>query len=216
MTRLRIPEVFVGALLTVAVFAMGLTVASQTTSGSFWGWLTHDASGFFTSLLFIVGGAQLWLFLRQLTFIRESLVDAKKSGDAATASAIAAKEAADAARLNAQSVIHAERAYIFGGPGLKLNANTIGLTVGNYGKTLGVLKKISVGFCPLREWSEDRKDAFSEVFPLEDGFFPGNPPRNMNIKIQLGGEEDLVLYGRIDYADVFGKPHHSRWRHRRS
>lgn len=62
-------------------------------------WLTKDAGGFFTFVLVIVGGLQLLLFWYQLGLIRESLDPAK--------------EAADAAKLNAQAVMDAEGAHLY-------------------------------------------------------------------------------------------------------
>ena len=67
---------------------------------SFRHWMMHDAAGFFTFCLVIVGGFQLALFRVQLKFIRESLTDAKVAADAAT-------EAAKAAGLNARAAISA-------------------------------------------------------------------------------------------------------------
>jgi hypothetical protein len=65
----------------------------------FWNWLTHDAAGFFTLWLVIVGGGQVGLFLWQLRLIAETLGPAKA--------------AAEAANLNAQAVINAERARLY-------------------------------------------------------------------------------------------------------
>ena len=67
----------------------------------FWGWATHDASGFFTMLLTGIAVFQLGLFYRQLSFMRASIAEAKSA-------TIPATEAATAAKLNAQAVIDAE------------------------------------------------------------------------------------------------------------
>jgi hypothetical protein len=61
-------------------------------------WLTHDAAGFFTLWLVIIGGAQLVLFYVQLRLIRGSFVDAKVSADAALVSANAARDAIELSR----------------------------------------------------------------------------------------------------------------------
>lgn len=61
-------------------------------------WLTHDAAGFFTFILFLVGIAQAGLFVWQLRLIRKSLGPAEEAARAATA--------------NAQAMIDNERPWI--------------------------------------------------------------------------------------------------------
>jgi hypothetical protein len=121
--RFRFSEVFFGALLTVAIFAMGMLFEhapsenvptpnranenqSEPQDGGAWNWLTHDATGIFTGFLVVVGGIQIAVFLRQLSLIRESLIDAKKA-------ARAAQDSADAAKLNAQALINSESAQMY-------------------------------------------------------------------------------------------------------
>jgi hypothetical protein len=111
--RFRFPDILLGALLGVAIFALGAGFwsaqnpehATEPPSAAHganekqqrqqyegvWNWITHDAAGFFTLWLVIIGGGQLMLFFVQLRLIRESLDDAKVA-------AVAAKEAADAAQ----------------------------------------------------------------------------------------------------------------------
>jgi hypothetical protein len=113
MLRFRTPELFLGAFLTIAVFAMGMlfeasnnpypptsAVSNKTTEQKptdtkeqegLWDWLTHDAAGFFTLFLFLAAGGQIYLFFVQLNLIRDSLTPAK--------------DAAKAADLNARAVI---------------------------------------------------------------------------------------------------------------
>jgi hypothetical protein len=74
---------------------------SQPNEG-LWDWLAHDAAGFFTLWLVIIGGAQLALFYVQLKLIRESLIDAQQAADAATKGAKAAEGAAEAAGKQAK------------------------------------------------------------------------------------------------------------------
>src|SRR4051812_7499080 len=107
MLKRCIPEIFLGALLAVAVFGMGMTYQSsrhqpaQTQAnqhaaqqaaqhhpdGTLWGWLTHDATGFFTLLLFVAVGIQAGLFIWQLKLIARGAEDAKTAADAAQVSA---------------------------------------------------------------------------------------------------------------------------------
>lgn len=76
---------------------------------SIWRWLRHDAAGFFTLWLVVVGGGQLVLFWVQLVFIRKSLDDAKVAANAARDGARAAQDSADIAKL---SMIAGDRAYV--------------------------------------------------------------------------------------------------------
>jgi hypothetical protein len=63
-----------------------------------WDWLMNEAVGFFTFLLFVVGGLQLLLFFWQLTLIRHSLAPAEAASKAALA--------------QANATLAAERAYV--------------------------------------------------------------------------------------------------------
>jgi hypothetical protein len=115
----------------------------------------------FTFLLVATAIAQIVIFVRQLRLIRDSLGPAEKAANSAAA-------AADAAKLNAQAVITAERARIYiqvGGAELigkikhSINyspANTpeqlqapinaivgVAYAVKNYGRTPAIIKEIS-------------------------------------------------------------------------
>jgi len=86
---------------------------------SFRHWITHDAAGFFTLWLVIVGGCQLALFWVQLKYIRESLNDAAAAADAAKNSADLAREefnATQRAKLVVRELLklprHIERASV--------------------------------------------------------------------------------------------------------
>src|SRR5262245_37547653 len=72
-------------------------------------WLTKDAAGFFTFMLFGVGAIQVFLFVWQLWLIRESLDDAKVAADAAKEGADAARESAETAKA---SMVASNRAYV--------------------------------------------------------------------------------------------------------
>jgi hypothetical protein len=131
---MRIPEIFLGAMITIAVFAMGMAVQSsrpaptQVTQvaaaegadqhaaegkkdereGSYW--INKDAAGFFTFLLFVVGILQAGLFVWQLYLIRISLHDAKIAADA---SADAASASSRQARVAEDTLAKIERPYLF-------------------------------------------------------------------------------------------------------
>jgi len=112
----RFPDIFLGALLAVAIFAIGFVFGSLPHSGSSAqnesaaktgntsnthieqkNWWNDPVANFTLGLVF-VGLFQVGLFYVQLRFIRESLDDAKIAADAAKQSADAAKLQAETAR----------------------------------------------------------------------------------------------------------------------
>lgn len=118
--RFRFPEIFFGVLLTVAIFAMGGLFWSSQNLGfaarnsgsdpaaneakksrqSEPAWITSEnLLALFTLGLVIVGGIQLRFFFVQLRLIHQTLEPAR--------------QAADAAKLNAQAIMDAERAHLF-------------------------------------------------------------------------------------------------------
>lgn len=166
--KFRILEIFLGAFLAVAIFAMGILFSSQypgqatqTNSAAkpnqptsnkgkpegFWEGVATDPVAAFTLGLVLVGAFQVGLFYVQLRLIKETLAPAK--------------EAADAAKLNAEAVIKAERAYLFVEICLENVVDIIKYMQGmqsvaprpiliqyrftNYGKTPAVIKSISYG-----------------------------------------------------------------------
>jgi hypothetical protein len=66
------PETTDGRIALVALVALaawlliGLPLIYLPTGSGFWGWLSKDASGFFTFLLLVVAAGQLVLFWYQL------------------------------------------------------------------------------------------------------------------------------------------------------
>jgi Na+-transporting methylmalonyl-CoA/oxaloacetate decarboxylase gamma subunit len=133
--RFRVPEIFLGAFLAVAVFAMGILFASswpdskqtaqaitsqqtekhsekaKTPDDELIGstWLTKDAAGFFTFWLVVVGVGQVILFYVQLRLISAAAVDAEKAGIAAERAADATTASVDLARSTAEKQL---RAYV--------------------------------------------------------------------------------------------------------
>lgn len=127
MQKYRIPELFIGAFLTVSVFGMGMlydsslrpsqTAQSQSTNKSeiaskkdkqqeaWW----QDPIAIFTLGLVFVGLFQAGLFFVQLRLIRKSLDDAKIAADAAKEGAQAARDSADTSKL---SMVASQRAYV--------------------------------------------------------------------------------------------------------
>jgi hypothetical protein len=100
------------ALIALALwlfFAVPAIYAPERATG-FWGWLSKDASGLFTSLTFLVGAAQLVFFWYQLRLIRVSLDDAKAASRAAAEAATASVRQANLAE---QTFAKIERPYLF-------------------------------------------------------------------------------------------------------
>jgi hypothetical protein len=106
------------------------------------------------------------------------------------------------------------RAYLVGGPGARGTATSplhIVMTIGNYGKTPGILTSISWGL------TEDEKIVprrGPNVVKFEDVY-----PPDMRVRLypRVSFEFDStkpIFYGRIEYRDVWNKPHYSTWKHR--
>jgi hypothetical protein len=114
----RIPELLIGILIAVAIFAIGLTFGSsyfpitpaERAKPISWQWMTHNAAGFFTAWLVIVGIAQLALFRWQLQLMRKSLEDAKVAAQAAQQAAITA---GNQLQLSSVALRAVERAFVF-------------------------------------------------------------------------------------------------------
>lgn len=140
--KFRVPEVVIGCLLTVAAFAVEMAFMPSARAGEpLLSWFTKDASGFFTSLQFVVATIQAVLFVYQLHFIKGSL-------DVATRQARAAEDT-----LN-----KIERPYVFvfnvsplkivrwedwenGTEGVRLSVT---YSVANYGKLPAVIEAMQV------------------------------------------------------------------------
>ncbi len=164
-----------------------------------------------TTLLVLVGSVQVGLFLAQLRLIRESLEPAK--------------EAANAANLNAQAVIDAERAYIFGGgPASGSDPKYVHGAIENDGRTPGFLKRVDWGICDEAIFPKDvpvsriiehgllPKEAIEKI-EIEDVYPPtpkGQP--YYRIKFEFLPNIGKIFFGRFVYHDVFGKKHYSTFK----
>jgi hypothetical protein len=190
-----IPEIVLGALLTVAIFGMGMMFESsrhppsqqitasnaanqnksENITGGIWNWLTHDSTGVFTGFLVVVGGIQIAVFLRQLVLIRRGLKPAEA--------------AAEAAKLNAQAIIDAERAHLFvsiknsnlerplqlarmydNSPTMesgKVDRPHIDYVLNNYGKTVALLRDVKHNLIWEPKGVEMRGFAAQPYRPLE-------------------------------------------------
>jgi hypothetical protein len=128
--KFRVPELFLGAFLAIAVFSMGMLFSSEhpapitaplnteeahnsleTKDGtkSSWRGVATDPIAALTLGLVLVGLFQAGLFYVQLKLIRESLTDAKMAANAAKDGAKAARDSADTSKV---AMVASERAYV--------------------------------------------------------------------------------------------------------
>jgi hypothetical protein len=84
------PKISDGRIALVALIALaawlliGLPLLYLPSEGkSLWQWLAHDAAGFFTAVLVVVGAVQLVFFIWQLRLIRTSLTATQNAVDLA-------------------------------------------------------------------------------------------------------------------------------------
>jgi hypothetical protein len=183
-------------------------------------WMTHDAAGFFTLWLVVVGGAQLVLFWVQLKYIRQSLNDAKIAANAAKLSADAAKRSADALPA-------IERAYVYLDDGISDNIDEIvnsdaeridaiiKFSFKNHGRTPAILKSIKCGAGRTTSYhpiSRGKIQMFGGEFPnIVIG--SGNNSmiferlcaltRSGYMKVK-GGYGYIIFFGEFRYSDVLG------------
>ncbi|MFH1342707.1 MAG: hypothetical protein ABIL01_16130 [Pseudomonadota bacterium] len=169
MYRFRVPEIFLGCFLTIAVFAMGMlfgpypqppahqvsATASQSESKvkhpesepSGWAWLSKDAAGFFTFGLVAVGIGQAILFFIQLRYMRVGMADATMAANASKTSADAAMKSAT---VSERALTELERPWVFAFGAAVVQTNMVGgwvfeYKVANYGKMPAIIEVANIG-----------------------------------------------------------------------
>lgn len=178
---------------------------------------------FFTATLWRATDGLLGAARRQVADMRESLRIAAESSDAAKKSADAAEHSAKAATQSVEDARkYVERAYIYGGVGRQwpkagpdgdIVAVGICITMANYGRTPGFIKKILVGICkanelPADEWPEHLTNIFWE----NDLYFPQmrmEELRETRAIVTVPIIEEHVIFQRVFFDDVFHRPHFS-------
>jgi hypothetical protein len=231
--RRRIPEIALGALLAVAVFAMGMTFegardqAAQSNTaqkredanqakmeGSFGGWVTHDAAGFFTFWLVIVGCGQAGLFFWQLLNMRKGMDDAKIAAEATRASAEAAKEQID---LNFRPRIRIKHLWLTSDiwEGAQVEATIVFV---NAGTAVATLSEVGFATCIVDRMGmlpTDPNYVKRQTFPIPaegQALFPGisveikklsdyrvlTDPDNVKLR---RGDASLYWLGYVEYRD---------------
>lgn len=233
--KFRLPELILGCLLTVAVFAMGMMFASSGRAVEVIGpsWLTKDASGFFAGLQFVVAAVQAVLFIYQLRLIRVSLDDAKVVSLAATRQA----------RVAEDTLNKIERPYLFvfnvsplkvvrwedyedGTDGARL---CVTYSVANYGKLPAVIEDMQVSLSVHTEPLPPANYDFNHPLAVSAVLVPGEPRNDLDEGLQwddvvlddyegdkpdLGGK-DLFFWVVIRYRGTFSGGHVTRacWRY---
>jgi hypothetical protein len=180
-----------------------------------WNWLTHDASGAFTSILVLVGVVQIFVFLRQLRLIDNSLVPAKEAAEAAKESAKAAHRAIDETEKRDKVL---QRGYLWPGFGLVILDQTttrIGIHVGirNTGRTAGIVKTVHHALVSKEDW-DAKKIITYEVYDGREDVIAPDP----NTEVRSGVWYRLnimpkISCGWITYIDVFGTEWRQGWAH---
>jgi hypothetical protein len=245
--RFRLPEIFLGIFLTVAVFSMGMLFGSsrgsppkqQTTSdaaqenanhppdGGFWDWVTHDAAGFFTLWLVIVGGGQIGLFYWQLQLIRISADDAKRAGMAAERAADATAASVDLARDTAKRQL---RAYVTVN-GIIRTKDPGDLEGAGFAVLVDIKNNGQTPAFDLLQWAqiEIKEFPLETLLPIHCLQNPTRgilPPETKSVAFPVftraltNFEENAIranhtaiyVYGEVDYLDVFGDRHFTRFR----
>jgi hypothetical protein len=241
MLKARWPAVFLAVLVLSSLY--GMTISWERHANDFrtekpkrnsivdnveipsWSWLSHDAAGFFTFWLVIVGGFQALLFYYQLRLIRKSLLDTREAAEAAKDSALAASNSVALAERTAQRQL---RAYITVEIGSGCNQGgkrklffEFRPVIKNVGQTpaydVEVISKVSVMPLPI-----PADYNFSLVpSPIKSVMTLG-PQQNRFTAVVLGKKLSLSelreirnaknkaihVYGTVTYRDVFDV-----WRH---
>jgi hypothetical protein len=160
---------------------------------SFWGWVTDDASGFFTWGLFAVAIVQVLMFYRQLRLIREDISEAKNA-------TIVAKAAADAAKANADAVVKAERASLWPGFAFQPTKRVGGgldyhISILNTGRAVGIIKSIHHALA-----KEDDFNAGRITYNVFLGRQDIVPPNQVELQYPSGVVEAVTDEPKISWA----------------
>jgi hypothetical protein len=235
--KFRIPELLLGCLLTVAVFAIGMLFASSghapQSAGEAIGstWLTKDAAGFFGGLQFLVLGIQAVLFFYQLHLIRESLDDAKVVSLAATRQAGVAEDTLNKIERPYLFVFNVSRLKVdrwedAEGDGVRL---CVTYSVANYGKLPAVIEDMHVSLSVFTEPLSPANFDFNHPLAISAVLVPGEPRNDLDEGLEwndIGSDEggndipnlgnnDLFFWVVIRYRGTFTGGHVTRacWRY---
>jgi hypothetical protein len=188
-----------------------------------WQWLMHDAAGFFTFVLVVVGVLQLGLFAWQLTLIRKSLTDTRIAADAA-------KDAANAANIQAhiaeRTLSEVERPWLFiegatisrrempGEQPLIPNHWYISFRCKNVGRMPAVTEECIIKLVDKDEIASTPDYSGPFAFQVPRWVSQGDAFDTRKMGPAPPGMKDgkpimFIVYGRLTYRELNGKPHHT-------
>jgi hypothetical protein len=182
-----------------------------------WIWLTHDAAGFFTSLLAAIAAAQAGLFVWQLKLIRRTLADTKQAADAARDSAEAAKESVDLSRQTSERQL---RAYVLIDGGSIVLVHTeagrkflkVDVLAKNYGQTPAYnfrtwhrVDIIDTDFLPSYEGGEGEQQSIMGPGGERAVTLHKGPISDSELIAIRNNQKTIRVWGRYDYTDAFGR-----------
>ena len=182
-----------------------------------WNWTRQDPVSFYTFILALFTGALVCVSFVQIRYLIRAEITARRA-------AIAARRAANAARKSAEHIPIVERAFIHGGvhPNGREAINDgrnieIKFSLANYGKTPGFIRYMKFGSCKLEDLPSEPDYREWKVYPVLDLYFPQmkmEEVRTDTAKIVIPADGKHVVFQRVFYDDVFGKPHSSGSVHR--
>ena len=234
LIKFRIPDVFFGAMVAVAIFAMGMIFGSsshqptnqpsQATTQQVqtshnptpftWDWFTHDGVVFFTAALCFIAGVQAFLFVWQLRSIQRTIKPAE--------------DAAKAAAMQSEAIIRAERAYVtmsHNAPGIFISEDRrveISVDVKNFGRTPARITDVLLSTMIIERnqtlpsrpiYTLPANKVLPTAFLVAGDNFNAAAPLLILAETQFNniktGELQLFVVGYVDYIDQFQGRHRS-------
>jgi hypothetical protein len=170
--------------------------ASVGTSSTFWEWIFHDATGFFTIILCCVTFG-----LACVTYKLYS------------ATVTLAKDAEDAAKRNDRMREVLERTYVSGGgvtimyydtsKNRKVSTGVFWIHINNHGRSPAELRQIRYGFGPVGISEMPQLPHYTKTISFVDSIAPGTqgkPTARIGIPYS---QEPQALFVRFEYLDTF-------------
>jgi hypothetical protein len=143
---------------------------------------------------------------------------------------LSTREAAYAAKAAADHIPRVERAYIVGGGptrpvdedrNLIYDPDRGWVSIGNYGKTAAILKKVEWGFCDESIFPKERpvsevlnkkllpRNVKIESLVKEDVYRSGDPPSALHgTEFSIKANDGKIFFGRFTYAILFDDLEH--------
>jgi hypothetical protein len=176
-----------------------------------WEWVFHDATGFFTLWLVVVGGVQASLFVWNLRLIKKTLAPAEAAAKAAT--------------VAAEHIPRVERAYVFLERTLNIRVTPnpgggevlrVEFAFHNHGKTPAIFRRIEVDIRRVDAYPTRLRDTGASDMPpglvLSSDettvFFPRVTLIQPEEWMSFMRRQPLLLFlGKVEYRDIFGTMH---------